>query len=76
MIKVWDYKKEYELLRERLGTIREMDEYVGKYYSAEWLRKNVLMQSEEDIKMIDDQIAAEGEENEEPDDDADLDVEN
>jgi hypothetical protein len=34
------------------------------------------MQSEEDIKMIDDQIAAEGDENEEPDDDADLDVEN
>ena len=53
-----------------------MDEYVGKYFSAEWLRKNVLMQSEEDIKMIDDQIAAEGDENEEHDDDADLDVEN
>ena len=68
--------KESELLRERLGTLREMDEYVGKYFSAEWLRKNVLMQSEEDIKMIDDQIAAEGDENEEPDDDADLDVEN
>ena len=34
------------------------------------------MQSEEDIKMIDDQIATEGDENEEPDDDADLDVEN
>jgi len=68
--------KESELLRERLGTLREMDEYVGKYFSAEWLRKNVLMQSEEDIKMIDDQISAEGDENEEPDDDADLDVEN
>jgi hypothetical protein len=68
--------KESELLRERLGTLREMDEYVGKYFSAEWLRKNVLMQSEEDIKMIDDQIASEGEENEEPDDDDDLDVEN
>lgn len=69
--------KESELLRERLGTLREMDEYVGKYFSAEWLRKNVLMQSEEDIKMIDDQIAAEGE-GEEPEDDGndDLDVEN
>jgi hypothetical protein len=51
--------KESELLRERLGTIREMDEYVGKYFSVEWLRKNVLMQSEDDIKEIDDQIAAE-----------------
>ena len=51
--------KESELLRERLGTIREMDEYVGKYFSVEWLRKNVLMQSDDDIKEIDDQIAAE-----------------
>jgi hypothetical protein len=73
--------KESELLRERLGTLREMDEYVGKYFSAEWLRKNVLMQSEEDIKMIDDQIAAEGEgegddQPSDEEDDTDLDVEN
>ena len=58
-----------------------MDEYVGKYFSAEWLRKNVLMQSEEDIKMIDDQIAAEGEgegddQPSDEEDDTDLDVEN
>jgi len=62
--------KESELLRERLGTIREMDEYVGKYFSVEWLRKNVLMQSEDDIKEIDDQIAAElAAQPEEPEDD-------
>jgi hypothetical protein len=65
--------KESELLRERLGTIREMDEYVGKYFSVEWLRKNVLMQSEEDIKNIDDQIAQEAEDQPEEGED-DLDV--
>ena len=53
--------KESELLRERLGTIREIDEYVGKYFSAEWIRKNVLRQTDDDIKEIDDQIAAEQE---------------
>lgn len=51
--------KESELLRERLGTIREIDEYVGKYFSAEWIRKNVLRQTDDDIKEIDDQIQAE-----------------
>ena len=66
--------KESELLRERLGTIREMDEYVGKYFSVEWLRKNVLMQSEEDIKAIDDQISQENEANPEEDEENDLDV--
>ena len=53
--------KESELLRERLGTIREIDEYVGKYFSQEWIRKNVLRQTDDDIKEIDDQIAAEQE---------------
>ena len=52
--------KDSEILRERLGTLREMDEYVGKYYSAEWVRKNVLMQTDEDIEEIDKQIEAEG----------------
>ena len=51
--------KESELLRERLGTIREIDEYVGKYFSTEWIRKNVLRQTDDDIKEIDDQIQAE-----------------
>ena len=55
--------KESELIRERLGTIREIDEYVGKYFSAEWVRKNILMQTEDDIKDIDAQIEAEAEAN-------------
>ena len=51
--------KESELLRERMSTLRELDEYVGKYYSIEWVRKNILMQTDDEIEMIDKQIDAE-----------------
>ena len=51
--------KNAELLREKIGTLREIDEFVGKYYSVEWVSKNVLMQSDDDIKEIDKQIQAE-----------------
>ena len=59
--------KDAELLRERLGTLREIDEYAGRYYSVEWIRKNVLMQTEEDIEDIIKQIDDEGM-NDNPDD--------
>jgi hypothetical protein len=52
--------KNAELLREKLGTLRELDEYVGKYYSIEWVRKNVLGQTDDNIEDIDKQIEAEG----------------
>ena len=48
--------KESEVLRERLGMLRDIDEYVGKYYSADWVRKNVLMMSEDQIEEMRDQI--------------------
>ena len=51
--------KNAEILRERLNTLRDLDEYVGNYYSKEWVRKNVLMQTEEEIEEIDKQIASE-----------------
>lgn len=52
--------KDAELLRERLGTLREIDEYAGRYYSVEWIRKNVLHQTDEDIENIIQQIDDEG----------------
>ena len=51
--------KNAEIMRERLNTLRELDEYVGNYYSKEWVRKNILMQTEEEIEEIDQQIANE-----------------
>ena len=58
--------KESEVLRERLNLLRDIDDYVGKYYSADWVRKNVLMMSEDQIEEMRNQI----EEDEEDSNDA------
>ena len=50
---------EFEILSERLSILREVSDYVGKYYSHDWIRKNLLKQSDEDIEMMDEQIAQE-----------------
>jgi len=51
--------KNAEILRERLSLAQEVSPYVGKYYSVEYVRKNILQQSDEDIIEIDRQIAGE-----------------
>ena len=48
-----------ELNRDRVGLLREMEEYVGKYYSHEYVRRYVLQHSEEEMEDIDKQIAEE-----------------
>jgi hypothetical protein len=61
--------KDAEILRERIDTLGQVSEYVGQYYSKDWVRKYVLMQSDEDIKIIDKQINTEKEEGGEDNDD-------
>ena len=61
--------KDAEIQRERATTLRELDEFVGKYYSQQWIRKNVLRQSEEEIEIIDKQIDTEKENDGEGEDD-------
>lgn len=51
--------KNIEMTRDRLGILRDMDDYVGKYYSHEWVRKYVLQQTEKEIGEIDKQIKEE-----------------
>ena len=51
--------KNAEILRERISLAQEVSPYVGKYYSVEFVRKNILQQSDEDIIEIDRQIAGE-----------------
>ena len=51
--------KQAEVLRERLGLANEIDEYVGKYYSLNWVRKNVLQMTEEEIRDMDKEIKKE-----------------
>ena len=48
--------KTAEILRERLNLANEVSPYIGKYFSVEYIRKNVLRQSDEDIIEIDSQI--------------------
>jgi hypothetical protein len=51
--------KESEILKDRLQTARDSEDFVGKYYSREWVRKKILRQTEDDVEQIDKQIAAE-----------------
>jgi len=51
--------KNTELLRERLALANEMREYVGKFYSVNYIRKNVLKQNEREIEEMDKQIKKE-----------------
>jgi hypothetical protein len=51
--------KNSEMLRDRFELLSMAEEYAGKYVSVEYLRKNVLQQTEEQIKEIDKQIASE-----------------
>ena len=53
--------KEQDMLNNRLSVLGIVDAYVGKYYSVEWIRKNVLRQTEDEIKEMDAQMSAEGE---------------
>lgn len=53
--------KDNEILQGRLEILSTLDEYVGKYYSHDWARKNVLRQTDEEIKDEDKLIAAEKE---------------
>lgn len=55
----FDELKNMEMNRDRVGLLRDMDEYIGKYYSHEYIRRWILQQSDEDIKDIDKQIAEE-----------------
>lgn len=51
--------KEAEIIRERLGLLNEIDQYAGKYYSKEWVQKNILQMHEDDIKKMQAEIEAE-----------------
>jgi hypothetical protein len=55
-----------EILRERFEMLQSMDEYIGKYVSHQWVRKNILRQSDEEIEEMQKQIEEEkdGDENE------------
>lgn len=61
--------KEMEIIRERVGLMNEITQYVGEYYSKDWVMKNVMRLSEEDIDNMKKQIDKETSSGEIPDKD-------
>jgi hypothetical protein len=66
---IYDYKKdnnftelrEAELLRERLGMVGMVDPYIGKYFSHEYVKKNILKMDDKQMKEMQKQIDKEQE---------------
>ena len=51
--------KNTEMARERLQLANEMRDYIGKFYSLRYVRKNVLKQNEREMEEMDSQIKQE-----------------
>ena len=51
--------KENEILAQRINMLNSIEQYIGKYYSISWVRKNILRQTEDDISKIDKEVANE-----------------
>ena len=51
--------KETELINERLGVVAALDPYIGKYFSLDYVRRNILKQKDEEIEEINKQMAQE-----------------
>ena len=50
--------KEAELLREKLQSLDQVSNYVGEYFSKEWVQKNVLLFKDDEIDQMNKQIQA------------------
>ena len=51
--------KESEILRERLNTLRDIGDYTGRYFSHQWITRNVLQMSDEDMTKMEEEIQQE-----------------
>ena len=51
--------KQTEILREKVTMLRDIEEQIGKYYSREWVVKNVLFMSDDDMREMQKQIEKE-----------------
>lgn len=54
--------KQSEIIRERMSTLRDMEDQIGVFYSRKWVVKNILQMSEEEFKEEREQIELEKEE--------------
>ena len=51
--------KEAEVLRERMALLDQVSQYVGDYFSKEWVQRSVLRFSDDDIKDMEKEISSE-----------------
>jgi hypothetical protein len=51
--------KEAEILKEKMATLREAEEHVGKYFSRKWVRKHVLFLNDSEIEEMQKEIGEE-----------------
>ena len=51
--------KKNEIMNDKLGVVAAMEPYVGRYFSAEYVRKHILGQTDSEILDIDKQIKKE-----------------
>ena len=51
--------KQQEIMTARMTLARDMEDFVGKYYSKEWFRTNILRQNEEEAQLEDERIESE-----------------
>lgn len=51
--------KQAEIIRERMNTLREMEEQIGIFYSKEWVVRNVLQLTDDEYKEMKDQMEQE-----------------
>ena len=58
--------KDTEILQSRLANLTEVQPFIGKFFSEEWVRKNILHQTDKEIEDMMAQINAEGTNQPEP----------
>jgi hypothetical protein len=51
----WDLK-EAEILAERIKMLSMVQPYIGQYFSTDYIRRHVLKQTEEEMKLLDGQM--------------------
>ncbi len=53
--------KDNEILNTRLATLQLVEPYIGKFYSMDWIRKNILQMNEQEIEEMNKQMEDDGE---------------
>jgi hypothetical protein len=62
--------KDTEIFRERLQNLAQIEPYIGKYFSSDWVRKHIIKQTPEEIKILNYEIQQELQQQPQPEEEA------